>query len=69
MSTIWQRVFWRDTATRSVKTTAQTALGVGITAATSLLDVDWLGVLSASGLAGLASVLMSVASSDGPDDE
>lgn len=68
MSTIWQRAFWRDTSTRAIKTTAQTAVGVLTSGWVGLLDVDWIGVASASGLAGLVSVLMSVASSDGPGE-
>ena len=68
MASILERDFWVDSSVRAVKTTAQTALGVGLTATTSLLDVDWLGVLSASGLAGLVSMVMSVAQSDAPGD-
>jgi hypothetical protein len=45
---------------RAVKTVAQTALaaiGVGVA---GILDVDWLNVLSVSGLAGVMSLLTSV---------
>ncbi|XBB66879.1 holin [Nocardioides sp. WV_118_6] len=67
MTTIWQPAFWRDASTRAIKTCAQTAVGVVTSGAVGLLDVDWVGVASASGLAGVVSILMSVASSDGPD--
>lgn len=45
---------------RALRTVAQTALGA-IGAAVVVSDVDWIMVLSASVLAGLCSVLMSVA--------
>lgn len=54
--------FWRDTFERSVKTFAQSALGAGIIGATDLLAVDWVGALSVGGLAGVISVLTSLAS-------
>ena len=45
---------------RAVKTVAQTALGL-ISTALVLRDVDWVVVLSASALAGIYSVLTSIA--------
>ena len=45
---------------RAVKTMAQTALGV-IGASALISDVDWLTVLSASALAGIVSLITSVA--------
>ena len=68
MSTIWQSAFWRDASTRAVKTTAQTAVGVLGTGFVGILDVDWQGVTSASLLAGVVSLLMSIASSDSTDE-
>ena len=47
-------------AVRAVKTVSQTALATVGTAA-MLDDVNWLAVLSASALAGVLPVLMSVA--------
>lgn len=55
-------LFWRDTLERSVKTFAQAALGAGIVGATDLLSVDWIDALSVGGLAGVISVLTSLAS-------
>ena len=46
---------------RAVKTVAQTAVSVIGTGAVGLLDVDWLTVLSVSALAGVLSLLTSVA--------
>ena len=45
---------------RAVKTMAQTALGV-IGASAIISDVDWITVLSASALAGIVSLITSVA--------
>ena len=45
---------------RAIKTIAQTALGT-IGASTMLSEVDWMVVLSASLLAGIASLLTSIA--------
>ena len=47
-------------AIRAVKTVAQTAVGV-IGASAVMGDVNWLTVVSASGLAGVVSLLTSVA--------
>lgn len=56
--------YWKNwakaAAVRAVKTMAQTAVGV-IGAATVLGGVDWVMVASASVLAGVVSVLTSVA--------
>lgn len=48
-----------DAGIRAVKTMAQTAIGT-ITGAVVFSEVDWLMVLSASGLAGVACLLMSI---------
>lgn len=45
---------------RAVKTVAQTAVGV-IGASAMITEVNWLTVVSAAGLAGLVSLLTSVA--------
>jgi hypothetical protein len=54
--------FWKATAERAVKTVAQTGLSFFVIGTTGLLDLDWVALGSVSGAAGLASVLMSVAS-------
>lgn len=55
--------FWRDAIERSVKTAAQTAVGL-LTAdqVIGVLDVDWGDSFSVVGLATLVSLLTSVAS-------
>lgn len=52
--------WWRAAGIRCVKTMAQSAIGV-IGASVILSDVDWLVAVSAAGLAGILSLLTSVA--------
>ncbi len=52
--------WWKAAGVRAVKTVAQTAIGC-IGAASVLSTVDWPVVMSASVLAGLVSLLTSVA--------
>ena len=52
--------FWRATAIRAVRTICQTAVAtIGTTAL--ITEVDWVVVVSTSALAGLLSVLTSIA--------
>lgn len=55
-----KRSFWRAVAVRALKTVAQTALATVGTAA-ALGEVNWMQVLSASALAGVLSLLTSLA--------
>lgn len=56
--------FAKDAAERCVKTVAQTALvTIGAGPVTGIIDLDWANVASISGLAGVVSLLTSVASS------
>ena len=63
--------FWKAAAVRALRTVAQTAVATIGTAAV-MADVNWPVVLSASVLAGILSLLMSVATGlpeVGEDDE
>ena len=52
--------FWRAAGIRAIKTSAQTAVAtIGTTAL--ITEVNWLAVLSASALAGVLSILTSIA--------
>lgn len=61
MSKYASKRFWIDTLDRAVATTAQAGVGVLTAGVTGLLDVDWMQGVSVAGLAGLVSVLTSVA--------
>lgn len=52
--------WWKAAAVRAIKTVAQTAIATIGTAAV-IGSVNWLGVLSASALAGILSMLTSLA--------
>lgn len=58
--TIKNKTWWRAAAVRAVKTIAQTAIGC-IGASVVLADVSWTVVVSASVLAGIVSLLTSIA--------
>lgn len=46
---------------RAIKTMAQTAVSLLGTGAMGILDADWIAVLSAAALAGILSILTSIA--------
>lgn len=46
---------------RAIKTVAQTAVSLIGTNVMGITEVDWIAVLSASALAGIASILTSIA--------
>lgn len=52
--------FWKAALTRACKTIAQTAVSM-LTVGQAVLDVDWLNVISVSAVAGLISLLTSIA--------
>lgn len=52
--------FVKDMLIRAIKTMAQTALSM-ITVGQAVLDVNWLNVLSVSAVAGLYSILTTIA--------
>lgn len=53
--------FWRATGIRAIKTFAQTAVALIGTNAVGVTAVDWVGVASGATLAGIISVLTSIA--------
>lgn len=61
MSKFASGAFWVDTFDRAIATVAQAGIGVLTAGVTGLLDVDWVQGASVAGLAGLVSVLTSVA--------
>ena len=61
---IWTSAFWRGAMERAVKTFAQALVAVIGVGAVGLLDVDWLGALSAALLATVISVLTSIGNAD-----
>ena len=54
------REFWRAAGIRALRTICQTAIG-SIGAAVLITEVNWVQVLSASALAGVLSLLTSIA--------
>lgn len=57
---IWTKKFWKYAVTRAIHTMAQTAVAV-IGSAFVLSDVHWGVVASATALAGIVSILKSIA--------
>ncbi len=53
--------WWRAAGIRAVKTCAQTAVALIGTNAIGVTGVDWVGVASGAALAGIVSMLTSVA--------
>ena len=57
---MWGVGFWKSAGERAARTFAQVLLSMLVVGETGFLDVDWVQALSVSGLAALASVLMSI---------
>lgn len=53
--------WWHAAAVRAVKTVAQTAVGMLSGSMLGVMDADWLAVASVSAMAGIVSLLTSVA--------
>ena len=53
--------FWKAVAIRAIRTVCQTAVALIGTNAVGVTEVDWIGVLSGAALAGVVSVLTSIA--------
>ena len=60
MSTIFNPEWWKAAGIRALKTVCQTAVA-GIATATVLEEVNWVGVVSSAVLAGILSILTSLA--------
>lgn len=52
--------FWRSALIRAIKTVAQTLLST-ITVGQALSDINWITILSISAVAGICSILTSIA--------
>lgn len=61
MDKLWDKKWWKAAGTRAIKTVAQTFLSTGMTTAVVLSDVNWKVTLSAAALAGIASLVTSLA--------
>lgn len=61
---IWSSAFWRGATERALKTFAQALVAVIGVGAVGLLNVDWIGALSAALLATVVSVLTSIGNAD-----
>ena len=61
---LWSISFWRGATERALKTFAQALVAVIGVGAVELLDVDWLGALSAATLATVISLLTSIGNAD-----
>lgn len=59
--TIFTARFLKATGVRAIKTVCQTAVALIGTNAIGVTDVNWVGVASGAALAGIVSVLTSVA--------
>ena len=57
---MFTKKFWKAAGTRAIKTMAQTAVGV-IGSSVVISDINWLVVISASAVAGVTSILTSIA--------
>jgi hypothetical protein len=59
---MWKAAFWKDAFERAVRTVAQVLGALATAAGTGLLDTNWIATFSAAGMAGVLSVLTSLAS-------
>lgn len=59
---IFTKAFWRAAVERAIKATAYSAVGALVAAGGGLIDADWVGCLSIAGMAGVLSLLGSIAS-------
>lgn len=57
---VTNKSFWKATAIRALKTFCQTALSM-ITVGQAVIEVNWINVISVSFVAGIVSILTSIA--------
>lgn len=60
MNNLYNKEWWKKAGTRAIKTMAQTALSL-FTVGQVLQEIDWIMVVSASAVAGVYSLLTSLA--------
>lgn len=61
MRSIFTKEWFKAAGIRAIKTVAQTAIAIIGTNAVGVTDVNWVAVVSAAALAGIVSLLTSVA--------
>lgn len=61
MQYLTSKDFWGAVAFRAIRTIAQTAVTLIGTGAVGFTDLDWIHILSVSGVAGVMSVLTCIA--------
>ena len=59
---MWTKKFWTSALERAIKSTAQAAAALLAGDGMGILEIDWMAIGSVSVLAGVLSVLTSVAS-------
>lgn len=62
------KAWWKAAGIRALKTVAQTAVSM-ITIGQAVIDVNWVNVLSISAVAGIVSMLTSIAGLPEVDEE
>ena len=62
------KAWWKAAGIRALKTVAQTAVSM-ITIGQAVIDVNWVNVLSVSAVAGIISMLTSIAGLPEVDEE
>lgn len=65
--TVLTSKWWKAAAIRAIKTVAQTAVSM-LTVGQLFTEVDWVGILSISAVAGIISILTSLAGLPEVDD-
>lgn len=63
---LFTRGFWSYTTERVIKTTAQSALALLSASGAGVLDVDWVNILSVTGMMALLSFLTALSSYSSP---